>query len=54
MIRVSITYGDLVVEADFESEYYSGEVVDDMTTRCATALLATLRAMCDMPKAGAQ
>lgn len=29
-------------------------LVDDMTTRCATALLATLRAMWDMPKAGAQ
>ena len=54
MISVRIAYDNLVVEADFESEYYSGEVVDDMTTRCATALLATLRAMWDMPKAGAQ
>lgn len=45
MIRVSITYGDLVVEADFESEYYSGEVVEDLTTRACSALLATLRHM---------
>mgnify|MGYP000990336669 CR=1 FL=1 len=50
MIRVSITYGDLVVEADFESEYYSGEVVEDLTTRACS----TLRDMWDMPKAGAQ
>jgi len=54
VIRVSVTYGDLVVEADFEAEHYSPDLVDDMTTRCATALLATLRAMWDMPKAGAQ
>jgi hypothetical protein len=54
VIRVSVTYGDLVVEADFEAEHYSPDVVEDLTTRCATALLATLRAMWDMPKAGAQ
>ncbi len=43
MIRVSITYGDLMVEADFESDHYSPDVVEDMTTRVASALLATLQ-----------
>ena len=43
MISVSITYGDLMVEADFESDFYSGDVVEDMTTRTCSALLATLQ-----------
>ena len=43
MIRVSITYGDLMVEADFESDHYSPDVVEDMTTRTCSALLATLQ-----------
>ena len=43
VIRVSITYGDLMVEADFESDHYSPDVVEDMTTRVASALLATLQ-----------
>lgn len=43
VIRVSVTYGDLCVEADFESEFYSGDIVEDLTTRCCTAVLATLR-----------
>ena len=43
VIRVSITYGDLMVEADFESDFYSGDVVEDMTTRTCSALLATLQ-----------
>ena len=45
MIRVSVTYGDLVVEADFEAEHYSPDVVEDLTTRCCSAILATLRHM---------
>lgn len=45
MLRVSITYGDLCGEADFESDYYSGDVVEDLTTRCCSAILATLRHM---------
>lgn len=43
MIRVSVTYGDLTVEADFESDAYSPDIVEDLTTRCCTAVLATLR-----------
>jgi hypothetical protein len=53
VISVRIAYDNLVVDLDFDSEQYSPDLVDDMTTRCATALLATLRAMWDMPKAGA-
>jgi hypothetical protein len=45
VIRVSVTYGDLVVEADFEAEHYSPDVVEDLTTRCCSAVLATLRHM---------
>ena len=45
MIRVSVTYGDLVVEADFEAEHYSPDVVEDLTTSCCSAVLATLRHM---------
>jgi len=33
MIRVSVTYGDLTVEADFESDAYSPDIVEDLTTR---------------------
>ena len=43
MIRVSVTYGDLVVEADFEADMYSPDIVEDLTTRCCSAILATLR-----------
>lgn len=43
MIRVSVAYGDLTVEADFESDAYSPDIVEDLTTRCCTAVLATLR-----------
>lgn len=43
MIRVSVTYGELCVEADFEVDHYSPDVVEDLTTRCCTAILATLR-----------
>jgi hypothetical protein len=53
VISVRIAYDNLVVDLDSDSEQYSPDLVDDMTTRCATALLATLRAMWDMPKAGA-
>ncbi len=45
MIRVSVTYGELCVEADFEVDHYSPDVVEDLTTRCRTAILATLRHM---------
>ena len=45
MIRVSVTYGDLVVEADFEADSYSPDIVEDLTTRCCSAILATLRHM---------
>lgn len=48
MIRVSITYGDLTVDCDFESDHYSPDLVEDMTTRCCSALLATLRHMWEM------
>ena len=47
MIRVSVTYGDLCVEADFEADHYSPDVVEDLTTRCCTAILATLRHLLD-------
>ncbi len=43
VIRVSVTYGDLVVEADFEADMYSPDIVEDLTTRCCSAILATLR-----------
>lgn len=45
MIRVSVSYGDLCVEADFEADHYSPDVVEDLTTRCCPAVLATLRHM---------
>jgi hypothetical protein len=45
VIRVSVTYGDLVVEADFEADMYSPDIVEDLTTRCCSAILATLRHM---------
>jgi hypothetical protein len=48
-----VSYGDLCVEADFEADHYSPDVVEDLTTRCCSAVLATLRAMWEMPKAGA-
>ena len=47
MIRVSITYGDLMVEADFESDHYSPDVVEDMTTRTSH------RRCCHPPAPGA-
>ena len=40
MIRVSVTWGELTVEMDFESDHYSGEVVDDLATRACTTVLA--------------
>lgn len=43
MIRVSVTYGDLCVEADFEADMYSPDIVEDLTTRCCSAIPATLR-----------
>ena len=43
VIRVSVTYGDLVVEADFEADMYSPDIVEDLATRCCSAILATLR-----------
>ena len=45
MIRVSVTYGDLVVEADFEADMYSPDIVEDLATSCCSAILATLRHM---------
>ena len=47
VIRVSVTYGDLVVEADFEADMYSPDIVEDLATRCCTAILATLRHLWD-------
>lgn len=44
VISVRIAYDNLVVDLDFDSEQYSPDLVDDMTT---------LRAMWEMPKAGA-
>jgi hypothetical protein len=43
VISVRVAYGDLVVDVDFETDHYSAEVVEDLTTRCASALLATLQ-----------
>ena len=45
MIRVSVTYGELCVEADFESDHYSPDVVEDLLSRCCTAVLSSLRYM---------
>ena len=43
MISVRIAYDTLVVDLDFDSEQYSPDVVEDLTTRCCSAILATLR-----------
>lgn len=43
MIRVSVTYDKLTVDADFESDSYSPDIVEDLLTRCCSGLLASLR-----------
>ena len=45
VISVRIAYDNLVVDLDFDSEQYSPDLVDDMTTRCATAVAAAKAVM---------